>query len=45
MYVEKRKTDESTWTIEERGNEQADNVAEVMLGWVQSGTRRYGTRE
>jgi hypothetical protein len=27
MHVEKRKTDESTWTIEERGNEQADNVA------------------
>jgi hypothetical protein len=27
--------------IEERGNVEADNV-QVMLGWVQSRTRRYG---
>jgi hypothetical protein len=26
-HVEKQKTDESTWTIEERGNVEADNVA------------------
>ena len=44
-HVEKRKTDESTWTIEERGNEQADNVA----GNARLGAKRdeeiWGTRE
>jgi hypothetical protein len=40
--VETRKKDESTWTIEERGNVEADNVAGNAIGWVQSRTRRYG---
>jgi hypothetical protein len=42
IYVEKRKKDQSTWTIEEIGNVEANIVAgDAIRLWVQIRMRRY----